>query len=165
MSWAWDVVNPGDQIFGGKKKMRADDEDVDEYDSDFEPEVFPPPRAAHTLSALGEDKLVLFGGWSSREQFSDVWIFSLETKRWGELEIAEPLSEPRWSHGAIVAESIPHDQLYVFGGLTGEITKKNVMGQYSNDLWMLDLVDGRWAKVKTKKKGESRLYLSTWNLL
>ena len=72
-SWAWELISEGDQIFGKKKKNMDEEE---EYDSDFEPEIFPPPRAAHSLSALGEDQLVLFGGWSSREQFSDVWIFS-----------------------------------------------------------------------------------------
>eukprot|EP00946_MAST-07B_sp_MAST-7B-sp1_P001405 g1405.t1 len=152
-SWAWELISEGDQIFGKKKKNMDEEE---EYDSDFEPEIFPPPRAAHSLSALGEDQLVLFGGWSSREQFSDVWIFSLQTNRWSELEISEPLSEPRWSHGAIVAESIPHDQLYIFGGASGEITKKNVMGRYSNDLMMLDLVDGRWTKVKCTKSPKAR---------
>ena len=153
MHWSWSVVNPGNQLFGKKKAV---EEEEDEYDSDYEPEIFPEPRASHTLSALGQDKLVLFGGWNSKEQFADVWIFSMETKRWSELEISEPLSEPRWSHGAIVAESIPHDQLYIYGGSTGEITKKNVAGQYSTDLWMLDLVDGRWTKVKCKKPPKPR---------
>jgi dynein heavy chain len=152
ISWSWDVVNPGNQFFGKKRQI----EEEENSDSDYEPEIYPEPRAAHTLSPLGEDQLVLFGGWNSREQFSDVWIFSLETKRWSELEIAEPLSEPRWSHGAIVAESIPHDQLYVYGGLCGEITKKNVIGKYSTDLWMLDLIDGRWTKVKCKKPPKPR---------
>ena len=66
------------------------------------------------------------------------------------------MSEPRWSHGAIIAESIPHDQLYIYGGSTGEITKKNVAGKFSTDLWMLDLVDGRWTKVKCKKPPKPR---------
>ena len=152
MSWGWKIVNPGNQLFGAAKQVVEENSDSEEE----EPEIFPEPRASHTLSALGTDKLVLFGGWNSKEQFSDVWIFSLETSRWSELEIAEPLSEPRWSHGAIVAESIPHDQLYVFGGSSGEITKKNVAGRYSQDLWMLDLIDGRWTKVKCKNPPKAR---------
>ena len=112
-----------------------------------------PPRAAHSLSALGEDQLVLFGGWSSREQFSDVWIFPLQTNRWSELEISEPLSELR-SHGAIVAESILMTSISL-GERQGK-SPKNVMGRYSNDLMMLDLVDGRWTKVKCTKSPKAR---------
>ena len=75
--WSWEVVNPGNQFFGKKKATEEEEED---YDSDYEPEIFPEPRASHTLTALGQDKLVLFGGWNSKEQFADVWIFNLEVR-------------------------------------------------------------------------------------
>ena len=122
-TWSWTCLSVGTTVFGAPKRRSMDDP----MDDEDEEEVFPDARAGHSLSRLGDSKLVLFGGWNSREQFSDVWIFTLENNRWEELEIENPLSEPRWSHAAMVAESIPHDQLYVFGGSSGDNKKMSLV--------------------------------------
>ena len=98
--------------------------------------------------------LLAHGGWSNKEQFNDVWIFDVVTRRWEELVWDEeaPSGPARWSHGAVVINAIPDPQLYIWGGLTGALsTGKKPSGTYMNDTRLYNITNQTWKELPFQK--------------
>ena len=115
----------------------------------------PLARAGHKMDAIGDSKLVIHGGWSNKEQFNDIWIFDVQTRRWEELvwEEEAPSGPARWSHGAVVINAIPDPQLYIWGGLTGALTTgKKPSGTYMNDMRLYNLNNQSWQGIAFSEK-------------
>jgi hypothetical protein len=86
----------------------------------------PAPRALHTMTAISETTLVLFGGDSGSPGYptslNDTWTFDLQARTWRCVsEIAEDAAVPlaRSSHTAVYGElPPPHGPaIYVYGGV------------------------------------------------
>jgi dynein heavy chain len=149
-TWSWE------RIEYAKIELGEDDED-DEDEEALNPE--PPARAGHKMDAIGDTKLVVHGGWSNKEQFNDVWIFDVVTRRWEELVWDEeaPSGPARWSHGAVVIDAIPDPQLYIWGGLTGALsTGKKPSGTYMNDTRLYNITNQTWKELPFQKKFRGR---------
>ncbi|XP_041810099.1 kelch domain-containing protein 1-like [Chelmon rostratus] len=73
----------------------------------------PESRSWHTLTAVSDSSLFLFGGLSvDRKPMSDGWLFDAETKKWREVE--HPFKDkPRLWHTACVGKD---SDVIVFGG-------------------------------------------------
>jgi len=66
----------------------------------------PFPRGGHSAALLAnDDKIIIFGGWSSSTQFADLWIYDIINNCWVETEVTHEI--PRWYHcGLIVPGSL-----------------------------------------------------------
>ncbi|KAI1896426.1 hypothetical protein AGOR_G00094650 [Albula goreensis] len=75
--------------------------------------IVPMERSWHTLTALWDSTLFLFGGLSAvGEPLSDAWIFDIRTKEWTELQHPHR-DKPRLWHSACQG---PDSDVIVFGG-------------------------------------------------
>lgn len=103
----------------------------------------PSPRDFAAASAIGNRKIVLYGGWDGKKWLSDVYILDTMSLEWMELSISGSLPPPRCGHTATMVEK----RLLVFGGRGGG-------GPIMGDLWALrGLIDEEietpgWTQLK-----------------
>eukprot|EP00878_Enallax_costatus_P041461 GHUV01048247.1.p1 GENE.GHUV01048247.1~~GHUV01048247.1.p1 ORF type:complete len:624 (+),score=179.30 GHUV01048247.1:665-2536(+) len=117
----------------------------------------------HTATAVGRNKLMVFGGSLGEEASAGALVLSTDTMRWSSIatnSVHQP--PPRLSHAAVAVR----EKVYIFGGMT-------IDGHLLNDLWCLDLDNMQWTHctcygyTPTPRKGASlcatedgrRLYL------
>ena len=123
----------------------------------------PVPRSGHS-AALIEDKMVVYGGWSSEEQLADLHILHMEEMRWEAVEVG---GNPHWNHTAVGVEACPNGLVFVFGGASGVLEgddKVAATNAYSNAVHLLDLGANPnsstrtevWAEVETEAKPKPR---------
>ncbi|KAJ1626673.1 hypothetical protein T492DRAFT_1030824 [Pavlovales sp. CCMP2436] len=101
----------------------------------------PPPRAAHSLVALGvgeRGELFMFGGRTQGGRTNDLWRLDLATSSWAALEPAGARPPARSFQSSC---ALSGSQFVVFGGLD----TKDV---HLDDLHSFDAILGRWARVQ-----------------
>jgi dynein heavy chain len=112
------------------------------------------PEARSGHSATPCDRLMLvFGGWSSTQQFNDLHVFDTDKLLW--TNVAEAKFGPfRWNHAALCVPAVPNWQLFVFGGSgaaspeAGDESKSNKdKGSYLSDIMVLDSGNMRWTDL------------------
>ncbi|XP_057979299.1 protein GLUTELIN PRECURSOR ACCUMULATION 3 isoform X2 [Malania oleifera] len=86
----------------------------------------PSPRDFAAASAIGNRKIVMFGGWDGKKWLSDVYVLDTISLEWTELSISGSLPPPRCGHTATMLEK----RLLVYGGRGGG-------GPVMGDLWAL----------------------------
>eukprot|EP00271_Cylindrocystis_brebissonii_P004356 TRINITY_DN16001_c0_g1_i1.p1 TRINITY_DN16001_c0_g1~~TRINITY_DN16001_c0_g1_i1.p1 ORF type:complete len:562 (+),score=100.69 TRINITY_DN16001_c0_g1_i1:129-1814(+) len=89
----------------------------------------PPPRDFASLTAIGNGRLVLFGGGDGNKWLSDVYVLDTMSLEWRSLPIGSVsagIPSPRCSHSALMVEK----RLLVLGG-------RGAGGQITGDLWAL----------------------------
>ncbi|KAI0519744.1 hypothetical protein KFK09_007203 [Dendrobium nobile] len=86
----------------------------------------PSPREFSAASAIGNRKIVMYGGWDGKKWLSDVYILDTISLEWTELSIIGSAPPPRCGHTATMVEK----RLLVFGGRGGG-------GPIMGDLWAL----------------------------
>lgn len=103
----------------------------------------PEKRSGHQACAV-EDKLYIFGGYSSVTQFDDVYFLDLsqEPPVWN--VVASSLYSPLWSHAACSVVAIPTWKIFVFGGVSGSISDKERLGTASSRVVVLDTSTHQW---------------------
>ncbi|CAH9065746.1 unnamed protein product [Cuscuta europaea] len=103
----------------------------------------PSARDFAAASAIGNSKIVLYGGWDGKKWLSDVYILDTISLEWKELSVSGPLPSPRCGHSATMVEK----RLLVYGGRGGG-------GPIMGDLWALKgLIEGEnespgWTQLK-----------------
>ena len=75
----------------------------------------PPPRGSHTLTAVSETLLAMYGGERDGVALKDVWLFYIDYCCWMQTVIKTPLPT-RMAHSAVACNG----QLLVFGGMGGD---------------------------------------------
>ena len=100
---------------------------------------WPEKRHGHCLEVIGEDQLILFGGFGEGEVLrNDLWHYMLETETWQKLSPADPQPSPRAYFGSGVLDG----KLYiVFGGdqwIEGDISDDGFMESFSSETWSWD---------------------------
>ncbi|KAA3461870.1 tip elongation aberrant protein 1 [Gossypium australe] len=86
----------------------------------------PSSRDFSAASAIGNRKIVMYGGWDGKKWLSDVYILDTISLEWMELSVTGSLPPPRCGHTATMVEK----RLLVFGGRGGG-------GPIMSDLWAL----------------------------
>jgi N-acetylneuraminic acid mutarotase len=89
-------------------------------------EVFPPPgpaaRHSHAIAYLGDDKAVMFGGFTGSGQYinplDDTWVYDRSDNTWNEVT-GTPHPSARYGHAMCqVGGNDPHT-IVMFGGSHG----------------------------------------------
>ncbi|KAJ7974939.1 Kelch repeat-containing protein [Quillaja saponaria] len=86
----------------------------------------PSPRDFAAASAIGNQKIVMYGGWDGKKWLSDVYVLDTISLEWMELSVTGSLPPPRCGHTATMLEK----RLLVYGGRGGG-------GPIMGDLWAL----------------------------
>ncbi|GMP22348.1 hypothetical protein CsSME_00000406 [Camellia sinensis var. sinensis] len=86
----------------------------------------PSPRDFAAASAIGNRKIVMYGGWDGKKWLSDVYVLDTISLEWMELSVSGSLPPPRCGHTATMVEK----RLLVYGGRGGG-------GPIMGDLWAL----------------------------
>jgi hypothetical protein len=116
----------------------------------------PCPRAFHTANALGDNRMVLFGGGGKGESeerptyLNDVWLYKTDGTSWEACSVDGEPPLPRAAHAAVLA-SHSRAQLVVSGGTDGQET--------FNDLWLMTIASPRWEQLRTSgERPSARCY-------
>lgn len=87
----------------------------------------PSARSGHRMIAM-KKKLFVFGGFYdtgvSYKYFNDVWMFSLETYQWQQLNVSGPIAPVPRSAGCMAPT--PDGKILVFGGYSKTAVKKEI---------------------------------------
>ncbi|OMO86693.1 Kelch repeat type 1 [Corchorus olitorius] len=86
----------------------------------------PSPRDFSAASAIGNQKIVMYGGWDGKKWLSDVYVLDTISLEWTELSVTGSPPPPRCGHTATMVEK----RLLVYGGRGGG-------GPIMSDLWAL----------------------------
>ncbi|XP_050210480.1 protein GLUTELIN PRECURSOR ACCUMULATION 3 [Mercurialis annua] len=86
----------------------------------------PSPRDFSAASAIGNQKIVMYGGWDGKKWLSDVYLLDTISLEWTELSVTGALPPPRCGHTATMLEK----RLLIYGGRGGG-------GPIMGDLWAL----------------------------
>ena len=101
----------------------------------------PKPRYGSSLTAISNEKLILFGGQNIEETFDDVYVYRIETFKWSQkfptFDDPRHKPTPRSSH----ASTLIGNKLWFFGGECNDII-------FFDDLFILDLKSFKW-KIPT----------------
>ena len=112
----------------------------------------PPPRRDHSLVAVGQRQLFVFGGRSSGP-LGDLWSFDMIEGSW--TQVQAPDGPPaRFGHNAVY-DGV-NGRMVVFGG-------QSAGGAFFDDIWAFhmafDVVGvGTWARLKSGEVGPSARY-------
>lgn len=105
------------------------------------------PRDDHTLSALGDNNLIVFGGFVNGSRVSDIYQLhyvpnatSLQWSKFISKQHANEVPIHRASHTSI----IHNGKLYIFGGQDDE---NNKLG----DMWEFDFTTSTWKHIEGPK--------------
>lgn len=99
----------------------------------------PSPRAAHTLTAMGDGTALMFGGRSRAGRLNDLYELDLEQLRWVQLCAAGPTPPARSWHTAV---ALDRHRLCIIGGLSdGELPV--VLGC----TWLFDRRSNSWSRL------------------
>ncbi|XP_022841437.1 tip elongation aberrant protein 1 [Olea europaea var. sylvestris] len=86
----------------------------------------PSPRDFAAASAIGNRKVVMYGGWDGKKWLSDVYVLDTISLEWTELSVSGTIPSPRCGHSVTMVEK----RLLMYGGRGGG-------GPIMGDLWAL----------------------------
>jgi N-acetylneuraminic acid mutarotase len=133
-------------IGGGKALLFGGEDDTEEYNNETwvydgnantwtnkNPGVKPGPRVGHAMADIGENKVLLFGGYPENNQ---TWVYDVTSNNWTQ-KSTPPALTARFSHAMAY---IGGDKVLLFGGT-------NNPGESNNETWIYDLSDETWTQV------------------
>jgi len=110
----------------------------------------PDGRGGHSVFA-SDEKVYIYGGWNSEQQYNNILIFDLEKKEWSDPDIYNEIH--RWNHCSVLVEAIPTWKFFIFGGECAEYNEGNprAFGEYVNSSCFLDLGTVKWTTYASDK--------------
>jgi len=103
----------------------------------------PSPRSGHQ-SVVVDGSLYVMGGWNASEQFEDLHILDGQTLTWSQPTTAcgpDSWGPPRWNFSAVSVFAVPHSKVFVFGGNSGMLDASNPLGEYQNNVQVLECIN------------------------
>ncbi|NQT25703.1 T9SS type A sorting domain-containing protein [candidate division KSB1 bacterium] len=153
-SWSWQNLSTlpqnrqnmgmahlgGDKVllFGGQVQFADWRNDTWIYDysehgwTEMSPSTNPAARKSHAMAYIGDDKVLLFGGYTNGLN-SETWIYDQSENNWTN---KNPASRPSARDGHAMAY-IGSDKVVLFGGGTGGFNM-------SEETWVYDLSQNNW---------------------
>jgi dynein heavy chain len=115
----------------------------------------PEKRSGHQGLAV-EKSILIFGGWNSTTQFSDMHIIetnmeSGELPTWSRVETG--MEKPAWNMAACSVVAIPTWKVFLFGGMMGPLSDSEREGKRSDATRILDTVSYRFTEPKLEGRG------------
>jgi Rab9 effector protein with kelch motifs len=100
----------------------------------------PPAARAHSLTYIGNNQAIMFGGGRDMEYYDSLYLLDLTSFYWKRIVAAGKSPRKRRAHASCFDKL--NSRLYIFGGGDGE--------QALNDCWMLETKDGnfKWEEIK-----------------
>jgi hypothetical protein len=95
------------------------------------------------MAYIGEDKVLLFGGYGGRGDDDETWIYDLSEGTWAQ---QSPASRPS-ARGFHDMAYIGGDQVLLFGGYDGD---------YDDETWIYDLSESIWIQQYPASKPSAR---------
>ncbi|KAF8973589.1 hypothetical protein BDZ97DRAFT_379394 [Flammula alnicola] len=92
----------------------------------------PAPRTGH-VCITHEDQIIVFGGTDGKYHYNDTWSFSLQTRKWTELQCIGFIPSAREGHAAAIVGNV----IYIFGG-------RGIDGKDLSDLAAFKISNQRW---------------------
>jgi dynein heavy chain len=104
----------------------------------------PDGRGGHSVFA-SDNRIYVYGGWNSEQQYNNVVMFDLEKEEWSDPDIYNEI--PRWNHSSLLVEAIPTWKFFIFGGECAEYNEgvARAFGEYANSSCYLDIGTMKWA--------------------
>ncbi|MFW5799526.1 MAG: Kelch repeat-containing protein [Spirochaetota bacterium] len=97
----------------------------------------PSERISHSMAYLGNNKVILFGGYYNKP-LKDLWVFDSDKKNWYKLE-GKSNNLQRYNHSI---DCINENQIIAFGGYNDNAL---------NDTLLYDFTNNKWTEIETKK--------------
>jgi N-acetylneuraminic acid mutarotase len=115
----------------------------------------PSPRSGHRM-VVWKHFLVLFGGFYEASRgtkwFNDLWVFSLRTLKWNQIQIPSRAQQPSARSGFVFAAHPTQDMVYLYGGYSKvSVSQVAQRGRRFEDMWRLNLSikgDSPWPVAK-----------------
>lgn len=107
----------------------------------LDPATDPTPLAAHSMASLGDDKVLVFGGWefSNDELYDETWIYDLSDNDW---TLMDPSTSPSPRSFAVMSYA-GDDHVLLFGGYPN-----GYPGTFGEDTWIYDLSENTWTLME-----------------
>ena len=118
----------------------------------------PSPRSGHQ-SVVVEGSLYVMGGWNACEQFDDVHILDGQTLTWSQPTTAcgpDGWGPPRWNFSAVSVFAVPHRKVFVFGGNSGMLDASNPLGEYQNNVQVLECINDTAGSRSSNHRGDEK---------
>ena len=119
---------------------------ADDWTQKF-PSPKPSGRWLHAMTFIGEDQVLLFGGWDGSNRINDTWVYDLSADTWTNMSPSNP---PSARDGHAMAY-IGGDQVLLFGGW-------DVLPD--DETWVYDLSDNTWTQKSPLTKPSARYKLA-----
>ncbi|MEW5298846.1 MAG: hypothetical protein WDW36_001923 [Sanguina aurantia] len=134
------------QAFNDLWELDASDPDEYRWKELVVSGTLPPARGRHAAIQLDDKHLLIYGGLDKRLRFSDVWVYSCESRAWTQPAVEGAIPDPRAHFTATKFGT----QVIIFGGYGGS-------GQVLNELWVLHINSGagsvRWENLTETLQG------------
>lgn len=137
-------------LFGGYKPGSDHDDETWMYDlsdntwTQQTPSTKPSGRRYHAMAYIGDDKVLLFGGWDGDSSYADTWVYDLSDGDWT-LQSALVGPSARYFHAMAY---IGEDQVLLFGGQDSS--------GFDDETWIYDLADTTWTQLSPASKPSER---------
>ncbi|MGI0036568.1 MAG: Kelch repeat-containing protein, partial [Nitrososphaera sp.] len=103
--------------------------------TELRPDDAPSERASYGMAYDStRHEIVLFGGFTERGYFNDMWIYNIEENSWRELSTAGEVPSPRGAMGFVY--DIRNDVFITFGGFSDR--------GFFSDTWVFEPQSGAW---------------------
>lgn len=104
----------------------------------------PAPRMGHTMCAIDDNHILIFGGMGETQKFNDMWLCDLQNLKWDPVYYTGTPPTPRCEHSMCVYKEADDSlKLFIFGGSVG----KGSIKYDSSDLYSFSLRDHYWEQL------------------
>ena len=105
-------------------------------------------RQNHSMSYIGDGKVIMFGGKNLSNNLDDTWIYDVSNHTWTKCNTEGHLPSRRHDHSAAY---VGNGKLVMFGGLDYENTELN-------DTWIYDTSNHTWQEVTSDETNPEPTY-------
>jgi len=119
----------------------------------------PSPRFYHASEAVGR-KIVVHGGWNSKDVFDDIWIFNTDSFAWMQPRTSGFAPSARYGHSLTLS---PDGRIFLFGGTS--FNKDTGVPKYNEDVRTLDTDSMVWTRPRVNGHTPTGRYGHTATLL